>query len=305
MTARILQPGEIEGSATVIPTLRLPPAGGYFAARAARLRQLAEGHRLGDWLDYLGRLAELQDAALADFPGSAGPAADVIARSREFALPPLAPLGWQRDPAWHATLRAIAGQLRDSGPAPARAVAARLAVADAAWLDGQANRFLAAATDGLDIAATPLLGAALQVYWTRLAADFDPAAATALDVPNLCPLCGSQPVASVVRIGGAEAGLRYLHCSLCETEWHMVRVKCSHCDSTKGISYCQVDGAAGQVRAETCDECHHYLKIVSMERDPGVDPFADDLASLALDLLMDQAGYQRSGFNPLLVAGES
>ena len=50
-------------------------------------------------------------------------------------------------------------------------------------------------------------------------------------------MCSSSPLASVVHIGGQEEGLRYLHCSICETEWHMVCVKCSNCASTEGISY--------------------------------------------------------------------
>ncbi|WP_371682626.1 formate dehydrogenase accessory protein FdhE domain-containing protein [Escherichia coli] len=31
----------------------------------------------------------------------------------------------------------------------------------------------------------------------------------------------------MVQIGTTQ-GLRYLHCNLCETEWHVVRVKCSN-----------------------------------------------------------------------------
>lgn len=309
MTTRILQAGEIEGSATTIPRLRLPPGNGYFSARAARLRHLAEGHALGEWLRYLAQVADRQDLALASFPAVAGPDATVIARSHEFALPPLSPLGWKRDPVWKEALRRMAAELAGSGPVPARAVAARLAAADDVWLDDQVNLLLGATIEGLDIAASLLLGAALQVYWVRLAADLNPADVGVLEVPNLCPVCGSRPVASIIRTGGADSGLRYLHCSLCESEWHMVRVKCSRCDSTKGISYCQVDGAAGQakskIRAETCDECHGYLKIVSMERDPDVDALADDVASLALDVLVDDAGYLRTGFNPLLVTGDS
>ena len=42
------------------------------------------------------------------------------------------------------------------------------------------------------------------------------------------------------------------------------------------------DGPAG-VRAETCDACQSYLKILFLEQDPALDPVADDLASLALD----------------------
>ena len=40
-----------------------------------------------------------------------------------------------------------------------------------------------------------------------------------------------------------------------------------------------------------------------MDQDPEVDPWADDLATLPLDLLVDQEGFERAGFNVLLLQG--
>jgi FdhE protein len=105
---------------------------------------------------------------------------------------------------------------------------------------------------------------------------------------------------------GETANLRYLHCALCNTEWNYVRVKCATCDATAGISYRLLENADGTqaeaVRAETCDSCKSYLKIVYREKG-GVDAVADDLATLALDILVDEAGYARAGPNLLLVPG--
>ena len=88
----------------------------------------------------------------------------------------------------------------------------------------------------------------------------------------------------------------------------MVRIKCTNCESTKGISYQSIDDgtpAAEQVvRAECCDECGTYLKIVSMERDPGAEPTADDLATVALDLLVNDTGKESSGVNFMLIHGD-
>ena len=121
------------------------------------------------------------------------------------------------------------------------------------------------------------------------------------DPATICPVCASEPVASVVRIGGQSAGHRYLHCGTCCTEWHMVRVKCSHCESTKGIHYETIEGSKDVVTAETCDECGTYRKVVNQEKDPFAEPLADDLASLMLDLLMsEQTRFQRASANPLL-----
>jgi FdhE protein len=54
------------------------------------------------------------------------------------------------------------------------------------------------------------------------------------------------------------------------------------------------------VRAESCDSCKTYRKICYQEQDREVEPVADDLASLALDLLMTDAGFHRGSGNPLL-----
>ena len=96
------------------------------------------------------------------------------------------------------------------------------------------------------------------------------------------------------------AGHRYLHCGTCCTEWQMVRVKCSHCESTKGVRYQGIEGSKDIVMAETCDECGTYRKIVNQEKDPLAEPLADDLASLMLDLLMGETKFQRASPNPLL-----
>jgi FdhE protein len=137
----------------------------------------------------------------------------------------------------------------------------------------------------------------LQVYWTHMARALGEQAIGKLEQGGLCPVCGSHPVAGIVRIGGAQQGLRYLSCSLCAMEWHMVRIKCSSCESTRGISYYSLEGSNGSIKAESCDECNAYLKLFYMEKDPHVEAIADDLASLALDVLMDETGKARGGSN--------
>jgi len=110
-------------------------------------------------------------------------------------------------------------------------------------------------------------------------------------------------VSSVVRVGGSADGCRYLCCSLCSTEWHLVRVTCSHCEGTKSIAFHSVEGGPEGIKAESCDDCHSYRKIFYQEKDYNVDPVADDLASLTLDMLMGEEGYSRASGNPLLWQG--
>jgi FdhE protein len=41
-----------------------------------------------------------------------------------------------------------------------------------------------------------------------------------------------------------------------------------------------------------------------MEKDPQVDPVADDLATLTLDMLVSESGLQRHGANLMLLFGD-
>lgn len=304
MTATtILQPGQIEANAGSIPELRLPPFD-LFTTRARRLRQLAEGHPLGEYLRFIATLVEAQQAAFTHMPATRQADETLLARCRKHHMPPLAPAGWPRDAAWRGVAQDLADALDSIAPAPAREALARVRKQGDAWLEAQAERVLSAQREGLDMACAPVIGAALQVYWTHLAAALKPDQVASPEHPNLCPVCGSHPVASVVRIGGSESGLRFLQCALCSSEWHVVRSKCSNCDNTKDIAYYTVEGDAGVVRAETCPQCETYLKVAYMDKDPHAEAMADDLASLALDMLMGEQGYSRSGINLLMVHGD-
>lgn len=302
MTTTLLQPGEIEAAAGDIPELRLPPAD-LFLTRARRLEQLAEGHTLGDYLRFVARLAHAQQAALdADPPGEL-PAADRLAQCRDYQMPPLAPAGLGLPAGWRDTARQLARAVKPGLPAPGQAALESIPDSDDAWLDAQAMRLIEGNTQDLDAAIAPVIGAALQVHWTHLARQLHPEHVARPEHPNLCPVCGSHPVSSVVRIGGAANGLRYLHCALCNSEWHVVRAKCSNCDNSRGIAYYHLEGKDRLVQAESCPECQTYLKVVQQEKDPLADPVADDLATLTLDLLMDETGFARSGINWYLIHG--
>jgi FdhE protein len=112
-------------------------------------------------------------------------------------------------------------------------------------------------------------------------------------------------VASVVRIGGDDHGLRYLTCSLCSAQWHTVRVKCALCESTQGISYYGIEGGSAAIKAENCEACKGYLKILYMDKDPNLEAVADDVASVALDVLMAESGAERAGINFYLLGGDA
>ena len=58
------------------------------------------------------------------------------------------------------------------------------------------------------------------------------------------------------------------------------------------------------MQAETCDECRSYVKMLYQAKDMAVEPMADDLASLGLDMLVGEAGYRRNAANPLVIGGQ-
>ena len=318
---KFLSPEEIASRQTAdVARLKFAEPAFVFKERALRLRQLAAAHPMRDFLVFMADVADAQHAALAAARTVRLPSEELLHEAASLGLPPLEFPRWMPGEAWQEDLQEVLRQLQTRQlPEPTRQVLAGLQSAGAAHLNLQAERLLSGVMLGLDYAAAPLIGAALQVYWTRLVARtnaaFPDRAFSLIDNARICPCCGSQPVASVLRLGGDDGTSRYLHCSLCQTEWHMVRIKCSHCESTKGISYQELEPAndaarpaamapQGAVRAECCDECGHYLKIVDMAKDPHVDPVADDLATVALDLLVSETGKLRHGINYMLLWGE-
>lgn len=304
---RILPRGEIESlERTRVARLRFPEPAGVFSDRASRLRSLAESSPLADYLKLMAVLADAQQRALREFTPPA-PDAKQVEQSFEHNMPPLQPATAPRNaPAVLGLLARLLDDVIKADGVPAAAAEACAALrerVDSApeEIEEIADALLAAGYDSVDVepAAAPFVMAALQVYWTGMAAAFDQD-----KVPSgpfgVCPVCGTPPVASVVRIGGKYDGYRYLCCPLCSVETHLVRVTCSHCSETKGIAYHHIEGGSEAIKAETCESCKSYRKIFYQNKDQFVEPVADDLASLALDVLMGEEGYTRSSGNPLL-----
>jgi len=311
VTQRILEPGEIQAlDSTAIPRIRLPERATHFAARAARLRKLAEHNPIGGYVRLMAVLVDAQHEALMGLSAQM-PAQGAIAAAQQHSMPILPALSGERDPQWRVVLRGLAERVETAGavtPALASVLGALRAMSDA-QLDAQADALFAQRYAEVVPSTAPFIMAALQVVWTDLASRLDINNVPYMDEPGTCPVCGVPPVASIVRVGGAYQGYRYTQCSLCGTEAHVVRVKCTNCDSTKGIAYHGIDAGEGSdaanathaaLKAESCDECHTYRKIGYQEKDFDFEPLADDLASLTLDLLMGDAGYRRASPNPLL-----
>jgi len=140
----------------------------------------------------------------------------------------------------------------------------------------------------------------LQAYWTKMAVQLGENQLPVVSPFGVCPVCGTLPVSSIVRIGAQIDGCRYLGCALCATEWHLVRVTCSHCQDTEKIWFHSIEGGTPGIKAESCGKCRVYRKIFYQEKDPWVDAVADDLATLTLDIMMGEQGFSRASRNPML-----
>jgi FdhE protein len=282
------------------PYAVLPEPSTLFLGRSRRLRALAPGHTLEPYLNFAADVTEAQHAALASLPEPTLPPASHIRQAQENGIPPLSRSTFEPREAEDAALSSLLTGLRQySLTEEADAAIAALTAASA---EKRCQLMSGALKDAPveDIAGRVLILAGLQIAFARLAAklsaeDLRPVA------DSVCPACGSLPVASAV-VGWPRAhNSRFCTCSLCGTMWNVVRIKCVLCSSTEGISYHSIGGRPDQVKAETCEKCKRYLKIFYQVKDPSLDPLSDDVASLDLDMLLSQEGWERGGLNPFLL----
>ncbi|MBH3430042.1 formate dehydrogenase accessory protein FdhE [Pseudomonas alkylphenolica] len=303
----ILEPGQIEAAASTPPFLYLPPAN-LFALRAARLDALAEGNALGDYLRLIAELCRIQQSLL-DQPPVAVPAETERQRlCLEHGLPPLAADSLVREGQWLAYLDALLLRVARPLSSKLEAAVSALSASSAEQRKLWGIALLTGQFSAVPAALVPFLGAALQAAWSHWLLSLADTGLKAGDSLCQCPACGSPPMAGVIRHRGKYNGLRYLVCSLCACEWHVVRVKCIYCEQSKGLTYFNLEDdrhAAGKapLRAECCPGCKSYLKQIYLECDAEAEALSTDLASLALDLRLDQEGYQRLAPNLMLAPG--
>ncbi|SFU53151.1 formate dehydrogenase accessory protein FdhE [Halomonas korlensis] len=282
---------------------------GLFAQRARRLEQLAERvESLGDFLSFMAQLAQAQHAVLEGHRPDWQPEPDAFTLALEHGMPPLGAQALSQDVDYHSELSALLDALEPHLGEAQRPLVEGLRDMSRRDIASLATEILSqGAGPDAQRGLMPLIAAALQIAWLRLTQCLPaPPPRPASEARAICPCCGSAPVASVIHRDPQRSGVRYLQCGLCGTQWYLERAKCSVCDSTGQLNYLSLEDGSGQpllpVQAEACGDCHTYLKIVPSELDADAEPLADDLASLALDLLLaEEDRYRRSGVNPLLI----
>jgi FdhE protein len=283
------------------PFARLPNPSTLFQGRSERFQHLSAQHPLAPFLRFLSGISLCQHRLQDGLPDADLPAEEDRKRARDHAMPPLDRSHFTAGAAFDETLARLL-QL-SSGidmPETARFALARVTEADPATRIAMARAVLADEIPVEAVADHVFMGAALQVHYARIASRLDAKALVPVG-DGACPSCGGAPVASMVVGWPGAHGSRFCTCSLCATQWHYVRIKCTLCSSTKGISYREIEGGDGTVWAETCESCHGYMKILHQHKNPDLDPVADDVASLGLDMLLQKDDYRRGSVNLFLL----
>jgi FdhE protein len=301
MTTTIQPDPSVIGGVPKAPLVFLPVPSRLFATRATRLEFLADsGSNLAPYLRFLGALVRLQGRLAQELPPLPPLSPDRVRLARESRMPPIDRRALATDPDLHAVLdRVLAEAAAIDMPEPARlALSAVTAapLADRHWL---LENVLSDQIPADGVAAHLFAALAVQLHAARLAATLDGGQLVPIRT-GVCPACGGKPAtSSVIGIGGLD-GARYAACACCQTQWNEVRLTCLCCGSTKGISYRSVETIEATVRAEVCSECDSWVKILYQNRNHSLEPLADDVGSLGLDLMMRDTDKRRGSFDPFL-----
>jgi FdhE protein len=283
--------------------VRLPEPGTLFAARAVRLAALAEGNPLAPYLAFLSRLVSIQHDAQAALPPVPPLPEPRLAQRLQHAMPPLSGDVLAKSGGFAATLDWVSrhAALADA-PAEAEQARARLLAMPAPELLALAEAVFEAAYPAERLGESLYVAAALQVHLARHAAGLEASRLRPVG-DGVCPACGRAPVASLVVDWAGANRARYCCCSLCATMWNFVRIKCVFCGATGGIAYYGIEEGPGEVAVETCEACGTYTKHLHQHKNVQLEPFADDIASFGLDVLVREKGFRRGALNPLMVVG--
>jgi FdhE protein len=296
--------GNPTGGVKAPEPILLPDPRVRFARTAERLERLSNGHPMEGWLDFMAQLARAQHHVASLLPPAVAPDDALVEQAVAARIPPISADGHRRDPAWSDGLALLLDPaIGDGLPSSAAAVATELRAGSAASTEALADAFLRGAIDEKDAGSSFWIAAALQVYFTCLAGRLPAPALRLLEERSLCPCCGSTSSASLVTGAGQNPGARYLYCSLCSTAWNYSRAVCVACGGSRTLAIRGIEGDSGLVKAETCDECGTYSKMAYQAKDMQADPYADDLATLGLDVMVGEAGWARHAPNPLLLVG--
>lgn len=283
------------------PFAILPKPAELFLKRAERFAALAPGHELQPYLEFLAKLTRAQHDVQPGLPEPRLPSKDRLATARANTMPPLSPGQVVLDDVADAVFAGILDRLR-----PTALTDATMSAVKALSADSAETRRIAMQAVLLDevpsdaVAEHVLAAAAVQVHLSRLAARLEVESLTRV-ADAACPACGGAPVSSMVVGWNGAYGTRFCTCSLCATHWHVPRIRCVPCGTEKGIAYHSIEGGDETIMGETCDSCRSYVKMLHQFKNTALDPVADDVGSLGLDLTLARESFERASVNPFLL----
>lgn len=288
------------GGIAKVPLARLPDPHAIFSTRADRFDFLA-GHNanLAPYLRFLAGISRAQAELAGELPAPSPVPVERIELARANRMPPLDRNDMRAGlaVAMTALLDRLAGL---DMPEPARLALATLHEATPEDRDWVLTNVLTDTIPPDSVAPHLFAAAALQVHAAMAAASL-PVDRLVPIRTGTCPACGGRAVSSMVTENIGAEGARYCSCATCQTLWNEVRVKCTCCGSTKGITYRSVETGEATVKAECCRECGKWVKILYQNKNPTLEPVADDVASLGLDLMMQGTEWVRGGYDPFLM----
>ncbi|SMY38187.1 formate dehydrogenase accessory protein FdhE [Photobacterium malacitanum] len=262
-----------------------------FHARAARLRQLAQDSFMADYLLLAGQIVQQQLHLIDTFNGAVQQ--QLAAQTLTWPI--------EIDGSWQAILDPMLTQLT-SALRPVVSDDIVKVIDNISQIDQQTLQHYFHALQQNQAERVPAdiaiilwscINTLMSLIVTNTQLEWQPEANAK---QSHCPLCGGAPVASLIQ----GSGHRYLHCSQCEAQWHRLRAECTQCGDSENIQL-QSETLEDSVRAETCRHCQSYLKMLVLEKNPQLDPIADDLATIVLDQKLGEMEFYRSGFNPFLL----
>lgn len=277
-----------------IPLLFYPSPKTLYIYRAERMRYLAKDNPFSEYLNFCASIAEQQANIIKQKPIHID-----LSNISHNTLPPLGLDNFPLTTLWQDYLTMLLETVSNT-TLQITQIIQQLQKNSTHQLQNKAIYLLEGEFEQVDNNESLFIWSALSIYYSQLASQIKgKAIAENTDKNWFCPVCNSIPVASIIQLGN-NSGLRYLHCSLCESEWYVPRIKCTSCDNMKDIQYFSLFNELSATKTECCEACFSYLKILDQDKDPRIEVVADDIASLILDIKTAEEGFAKSGVNPFI-----
>jgi len=110
-----------------------------------------------------------------------------------------------------------------------------------------------------------------------------------------CFVCGAGATLAELR-GNNQS--RHLRCGQCGADWPVPRLQCIYCgnDDHRSLGFLYAESHNDPARVEVCDACGGYVKVIASFDPLPPDMLAvEDLATVGLDIIAADKGYQRGG----------